>query len=141
MRRDASSTSTPESGNPAVLWGPLALRKRMNGLNSLWGCSTAPRQSMSRIWLRALLLGALLLAGCGEERESASFPSASFKGKVSIDGKPVEKGSIEFFPEGGSAGQPMGYDIVNGEYDAPVVPLGQVRVQFNVPHETGEMMT
>ncbi|QEL15781.1 hypothetical protein [Limnoglobus roseus] len=48
-------------------------------------------------------------AGCGGP------PKADVKGKVTLDGKPIANGSIEFFPIGGK-GQTAAAIIKDGEY-------------------------
>ncbi|MEX0792017.1 MAG: hypothetical protein WD045_02700 [Pirellulaceae bacterium] len=58
-----------------------------------------------------LFIGLLLLSGCGEpgsDREAVS-------GAVTLDGKPLETGSIQFTPEG--SGSTASGEIENGQYN------------------------
>ena len=86
------------------------------------------------------LLALILLAaavGCGDQ---ASYPYTRLTGTVTIDGKPVEQGSLAFNPEGPDPAQAVGASIVNGHYVAEKVPLGKVRVLINATRETGRML-
>lgn len=71
-------------------------------------------------WGYAARAGALLvlLAGCAE-----SVKIADVRGKVSVDGKPLEDGAITFFPIDGK-GSTAGAVIEGGEYVVQV-PLRQ----------------
>lgn len=80
---------------------------------------------------------AAFLAGCDE----SEFPGATLKGMVTIDGNPVESGSLEFIPEQGGAGPAAGANIVEGFYTAQQVPLGKVRVFVRATRKTGRMVT
>ena len=74
----------------------------------------------------ALAAGFLCLAfagGCGGQ------PKAQVSGLVTLDGVPIENGTIQFYPVGGS-GQTAGGGIENGKYrlDASV---GEMTVTIN----------
>ncbi len=98
--------------------------------------------------LRALvglvILGLLALApiSCGG---SAGGPQrGAVRGKVSLDGEPVESGSITFFPTGDTQGPVSGGQIDNGSYsiaggNGPVV--GRNRVEIRWPRNTGNTIT
>jgi len=80
----------------------------------------------------ALALGLVGLAGC-------AGPNSPVEGTVSVDGTPVDVGSIVFVPEGG--GQPSGGDIRDGKYSiaeergpAP----GKYKVQITWNRKTGK---
>lgn len=63
-----------------------------------------------RLLICTLALSALL--GCGNGR----IPIA---GSVTLDGQPLEHGSIEFQPEPGTPGPTAGGEIVNGKFAIP----------------------
>jgi len=71
-------------------------------------------------WLFPVLV--LALSGCGGSNRVA------VKGKVTLDGTPLEKGYIAFYPEDGQGGT-IGGNIIDGEYTIPDVPLGKKKVQ------------
>ncbi|WP_254510386.1 hypothetical protein [Anatilimnocola floriformis] len=90
--------------------------------------------------LRALSLLVLCfsIVGCG-----SSDSTISIKGKVTLDGQPVEKGDIYFTNADPQFGQEAG-KIANGEYSAKVHP-GQNKVAISatreVPGKFGPMGT
>jgi len=65
--------------------------------------------------------------GCGGE------PMVS--GTVNVDGKPLEKGSISFFPVDGKT-HTAGGDIEEGSYSVPV-PVGVMKVEIRKPKIKG----
>jgi hypothetical protein len=73
----------------------------------------------------------VLLAGCSDNR------TAEVTGMVTVDGKPVEKGSISFIPEDGN-GVTGGGEIKNGKYTATKVSPGTAKVQIRVPIVVGK---
>jgi hypothetical protein len=89
----------------------------------------------------------LLLVGCGDQR-------VTVKGKVTLDGNPVDSGSISFQPKDGN-GPGTGGTIENGEYllqgPSAAVPGPKVvtiiavmktgkRIPAGPPHPAGAMM-
>ena len=85
--------------------------------------------------LMTLCLGCL---GCGK---GDGLDRAAVEGKVTLDGAPVQEGSITFFPTGGTEGPSAGGPIENGRYslsgaEGPVV--GRHRVEIHAPRPTGE---
>lgn len=64
-------------------------------------------------WM-ALSLAAVLCAGCGGD-SSGRLPLA---GDVTLDGQPLDKGTIEFHPEAGAAGL-TGGTITDGRFQIP----------------------
>jgi hypothetical protein len=71
----------------------------------------------------ALGLAAALAAGCGGR------PRAHVTGKVTLNGKPITDGSIEFFPVSG-AGQSAGAALKDGAYQVEA-SVGEMRVTIN----------
>ncbi len=74
-------------------------------------------------------VGALSLTmawGCGQSSGQAKFPSVRLEGAVTVDGKPIEEGTIQFVPSDKSAGGVTQAVILQGRYVAPRVPLGKV---------------
>jgi len=59
-------------------------------------------------------LGLLLVVGCGDTTGLAKRYAVT--GNVSYQGKPLEKGTINFIPAKADAGRPATGDIVNGYY-------------------------
>jgi hypothetical protein len=80
-----------------------------------------------------LFNGALvpLLVGCSNDQVG------QVTGTVTVDGKPVEKGSISFFPADGK-GSDAGETIENGTYTVKNVPVGAAKVKIRVPKVTGK---
>jgi len=72
-------------------------------------------------WPSRAILGLVLLAGCGGGGDG--LPRERVSGTVTLDGKPLASGSIEFVPGGaGDAGTPAlsaGATIEDGAYDIP----------------------
>ena len=56
----------------------------------------------------------VLCAGCNSGPQTARL-----QGEVSFDGRPVEKGKIDFMPVDGTAGGAASAAIVNGRYEFP----------------------
>ncbi len=90
---------------------------------------------------RSGVLIALLLfvlgCGCG----GSYAPTTTVEGTVSIDGTPVDTGTISFTPMELEAGTVVTADIRGGEYRARRVHTGRNMVRFEVMEETGKMVT
>lgn len=71
----------------------------------------------------ASFLTAFIVAGCG----SGEPPTYPVKGKVTLDGKPLEKGLIRFSPAGNAS--PVGGEIKAGEYTLNAPP-GESKVEI-----------
>jgi hypothetical protein len=71
-----------------------------------------------------LLLALLVLIGCGETASEVT-------GKVTVDGQPVAKGTIAFYPADGK-GKTSGGDITDGTYTVSV-PRGTMKVAITKP--------
>jgi hypothetical protein len=82
-----------------------------------------------------LLLAAVTLLGCGTK---PSYPGAHLAGSVSVDGSPIQDGSIAFTPIGATKGPSVGAKIEAGRYDCPHVPLGELLMQINASRVTGK---
>jgi hypothetical protein len=78
--------------------------------------------------LSGLSLALIGLAGCGGEEGP---PRSRVHGQVTYDGKPLEKGTIEFAPIEGTAGESAQGEIKDGQYDVPRAtgPLQKGRYQ------------
>jgi hypothetical protein len=91
---------------------------------------------MRRTWLVALVgVGVLAAAGCGSSNRGA------VKGKVTVNGSPLEAGDISFVPIDASLGPTAGAVITNGEYAiaaarGPVA--GEYVVRINAFGKTGK---
>jgi hypothetical protein len=79
----------------------------------------------------------MALAGCGH---GTGMERASVGGEVTLDGVPVNEGSIRFIPVKGASGPTAGADILDGEYNiarAKGPSLGTHKVEVYVPRNTG----
>jgi hypothetical protein len=81
--------------------------------------------------LPALALGlAFLAGGCGQP------PRAKVHGTVTLDGKPIKDGSIEFFPVDGN-GQTAGVAIRDGTYSVDA-SVGEMKVSIRAVEVIGQ---
>ena len=93
---------------------------------------------MSRRCFPGLVLGCCLLftaASCVSSNRGA------VKGKVTVNGDPLQEGHLSFVPLDPALGPSAGAGIINGEYkiDAGKGPLaGEYRVQINAFRKTGK---
>ena len=90
--------------------------------------------------LKIMIISCLITAalwGCNSQRK---YPGAHLAGSVSIDGQPVEDGSIAFTPSGSAKGPAVGAKISAGRYDCPYVPMGDSLVQIYALRPTGKMI-
>jgi hypothetical protein len=76
------------------------------------------------------LLAILLMSGCGDSG------MARVTGTVTVDGVPLEKGSISFFPVESNA-RTTGGEIKAGQYVVQV-PVGQMKVCINAAKVVGK---
>jgi hypothetical protein len=84
--------------------------------------------------MAAVLAG---LTGCGDSSR------ASVSGRITIDGRPVESGAINFFPTGDTKGPSAGASIVEGHYSISAdkgVVVGENLVQIRGVRKTGKMV-
>ena len=78
-----------------------------------------------------------LIGGCG----TAKGPErAAVEGEVTLDGHPIEQGSISFYPAGKTQGMVAGGAIAGGRYSIPAAEgpaVGQNRVEIRASKKTG----
>jgi hypothetical protein len=83
-----------------------------------------------------IVVAALALAlGCADNSKTAAV-----SGTVTLDGEPIESGSINFFPVEGTTGPSAGGTIENGHYSVPRekgVVIGRNRVELQGNMKTG----
>jgi len=87
----------------------------------------------------AACLLAVVSAGCGGQSSAGpDRPVTVWTGSVSVDGEPIEIGTIRFVPLGsGGQASPTQAQIVDGKYEIADVPLGKVLVTFSACREKG----
>jgi hypothetical protein len=74
--------------------------------------------------------------GCGE-----SYPSGTLEGQVTVDGQPLEIGTIHFTPMDGGGAPTIEAQIgTDGRYRAEHVSVGRNRAVFHAIKETGKML-
>ena len=83
------------------------------------------------MWRICLLLVPVI--GCGR---SEGPKTAIVTGQVTLDGTPLDEGSINFLPSDGN-GVPSGAKISAGAYRAEV-PLGEKRIEIRAPKIVGQ---
>ncbi|SIO55922.1 hypothetical protein SAMN05444166_5161 [Singulisphaera sp. GP187] len=84
------------------------------------------QRSCARLGIVAAVVG--LVGGCGSGGgASAKYESARLEGEVTLDGKPLDEGSIQFVPSNAEA-PPVTVPILKGRYVAPKVGVGKVTV-------------
>lgn len=78
-----------------------------------------------------LYIGLLLLTGCSE-----STTHGVVNGSVTLDGKPLEEGTVRFVPIEGES-QTASAMITDGKFESEV-PVGKVRVEYSAPKVMGK---
>ena len=81
------------------------------------------------------VLGVLLLCGCD------SGGRQSIAGTVTLDGRPLEKGTITFIPQSDTQGPTAGAEIVDGKYAIPTAGgtfVGKFRVEITADRPNGK---
>lgn len=93
--------------------------------------------------LNGLSLSALIIcltAGCG----GGGNPDLhGVKGTVTLDGQPLETGTVAFDPEMGTTGPNSGGEIINGSYEIPAasgLKLGSYEVTIRSFRKTGRQI-
>lgn len=79
----------------------------------------------------AAVAAAALAVGCTETAGEADYPSARLEGEVTLDGRPIDGGSIQFVPKDSNA-PPISTAILGGRYVAPKVGKGKVTAIIGV---------
>ncbi|MGL4941586.1 MAG: hypothetical protein ACRC46_00155 [Thermoguttaceae bacterium] len=78
----------------------------------------------------------IVAAGCAF---GPNYASTTLRGKVTVDGVPIEDGLISITPNGnGGQGTGVRVTITKGEYTAKAVPVGKCRVSFTAVKKTGK---
>lgn len=98
--------------------------------------SARPRRPV--ICLAAIAIAMLSAGGCGRK---SGLERASVGGEVTLDGQPVQQGSIRFVCLTG--GPTAGGQIEDGSYHIPRdkgPPLGRHRVEVSAPQKTGRQI-
>jgi hypothetical protein len=86
----------------------------------------------SRRWFWAM--GLLALLGCGQGGR------VSVEGTVTLDGKPLKEGTVQFTPLAGTNGPTAGANIVDGKFVVPPQGgpfVGKFQVQITAAGKTG----
>ena len=127
-----------ESGNSPLDYH-VAAQPEASAYGSLMESAFYHSVLISR-WLALLACCALL--GCS--RVDKGPERGAVRGRVTVDGQPVEQGSIRFTPVQGTKGAVSGAAIENGEYSVskamgPVV--GTNLVQITGSRKTGKKIT
>lgn len=87
--------------------------------------------------IKLMFFSALLfISGCGGEVGIIKHP---LNGNVSLDGNPLERGTIFFDPLPGIKGDPATGAILNGAYKVEL-SVGEYRVKINGSKKTGNKM-
>jgi hypothetical protein len=109
--------------------------------------SECTNRCFENLWARSFALIAIIaasaataLTGCGAG--SSGKPTAHLSGTLTIDGQPVPAntvGSVTFRPPGSGQASPVTAQVVDGKYDCPNVPQGDVTVFFQL-QQLGKMI-
>ena len=89
----------------------------------------------------ALALVTLPLFGCGKGIDPRRV---EVHGSITLDGEPVQEGSISFYPGQGNKGVAAGGDVLDGAYTisrAKGPMAGKNRVEIRSPYATGRTNT
>ena len=90
-----------------------------------------------KLFAAVVVLTSLGIVGCGSGRRD--YECVTLRGEVTIDGKSLQSGAVQFFPTVAGQGPAVGALITQGHYVAEGVPVGKVRVLFTAI-ERGEQM-
>lgn len=88
--------------------------------------------SPAKRWWLMLLLASMTGIGCGDVPEGPL--RAAVSGTITLDGKPLEEGTVVFVPTEGTAGPRITVTVANGQFEAdaehgPVVGQHRVEIQ------------
>jgi len=89
-------------------------------------------QNLTRVVCWMILIGCMA-SGCGHH--GLDVPTATISGIVTLDGQPVEKGTINFIPADGLA-PTAGAIVQAGKYSLKA-PKGEARIQISAPKVVG----
>jgi hypothetical protein len=80
--------------------------------------------------LGAALVASLLIIGCSDPT------TGQVSGQVTVGGKPLEKGTIQFVPADGTS-PTAGGEVLGGKYSVRV-SVGTMKVSFSAPKVVGQ---
>lgn len=83
---------------------------------------------------RLAMIGFAVLTTCqllGCSKSGVDYPAVTLTGTVTVNGEPLEQGSLSIRPVGPGQGNGVGGDIVNGQYRIANAPLGESVFLFN----------
>src|SRR5262249_24174053 len=89
---------------------------------------------VSRIAKPLLAVALSLVSGCGLSKSAP--PRANLEGIVTLDGRPLSEGTMQFMPQVKGQAPPSMAVIAEGRYVAAGVPKGKVRVLLNATKKT-----
>ena len=90
----------------------------------------SPAEGVSGRAARPVLIGLLVLCGCGQSWQPLDYPTATVRGRVRFRGQPVRGGWVEFYPLPPTVGHRSTAMIgPEGTYHARRVAVGTHRVQ------------
>jgi hypothetical protein len=90
-------------------------------------------------YVRLIALALLTIVGCGK----GAGNRGAIDGQVTLDGKPILKGSIRFVPTAGTKGTVAGGPIENGRYRLSVAggpAVGSNHVEIHAARKTGRLV-
>lgn len=105
-------------------------------MNALWAATASADQRMRLVaigWQWFAVITATVV-GCNRGPE---YPHASISGNVTVDGKPVEVGTITYFSDAVEAGRVGKATIDKGAYELDDVPIGAAVFTFAASAESG----
>lgn len=88
---------------------------------------------MRLAWTSLILAVPVLATGCGNQLP----PTVKLGGTVTLDAKPLSSGTIQFHPSDKQGAAPVTAPITDGQFAAPVVPVGSYRVSFHTGSTPG----
>ncbi len=69
-------------------------------------------------WCGLICVGVIALIGGCQSATEKDWETAAVSGSVTVDGKPLEEGTIRFAPIGGTPGPKTSFDIRSGEFQS-----------------------
>ena len=139
----------PPGGSPGAVRVAKSLRKRRKARNWQFGSNELMGKSCRLSFIRTssviapwAAIGVLILVtlpGCGPKSDRLSI-----SGKVTLNGAPLDLGSIRFSSDGGGKLFASGAVVKDGEYHIPQLkglPPGTYRVEINSPDTKAPLVT